>query len=86
MQRLWVAVTLLVTMVERVRPSAVWIGTKLGTGSGIIVEVDSSARTTLIRTNHHVIEGARSIRVLVKDSEAYTAVIAGADPMRDLSY
>ena len=70
---------------ERVRPSVVWVGTELGTGSGIIIEVNGAARTALILTNHHVIEGARSIQVLVNDSETYTAVIAGADPLRDLA-
>ena len=72
-------------MVERVQPSIVWIGTELGTGSGAIFEANPSARTALILTNHHVIEGARRIQVLVNDSTTYTAVIVGADLLRDLA-
>jgi len=76
-------------MVERVRPSVVWIGVIgpdfIAAGSGVIFEVDVSARTALILTNHHVIEEARRIQVLVNDSTTYTAVIVGADPLRDLA-
>jgi len=32
-----------------------------------------------------VIEGTRHIQVLVNDSTTYTAVIVGADPLRDLA-
>ena len=75
----------LVAMVERIRPSVVQISTDLGAGSGVIIEIDSAARTALVLTNHHVIESARSIQVLVNDSTIYTAVVVGADTLRDLA-
>ena len=79
------SVPALVAMVERIRPSVVQISTDLGAGSGVIVEIDSAARTALVLTNHHVIESARSIQVLVNDSTIYTAVVVGADTLRDLA-
>ena len=79
----------LVAMVERVRPSVVQIlaeleGDLFGFGSGVIIEVDASA-SALVLTNYHVIQDGRRIQVLVNDSTIYTAVIAGADPLRDLA-
>ena len=74
----------LVAMAERVRPSVVRIDSELATGSGVIIEVDTLA-SALVLTNHHVIEGARDVQVLVDDTTTYSAVIVGTDPLRDLA-
>ncbi|MCZ6790093.1 MAG: trypsin-like peptidase domain-containing protein, partial [Chloroflexi bacterium] len=76
-------------MVERIRPSVVWIGVVgsdfTSSGSGVIFDVDSSATTALVLTNYHVIEGGRQILVLVNETSTYTAVTVGADTLRDLA-
>ena len=77
-------------MVERVRPSVVQIGAELGEGlwgfgSGVIFEVDASAKTAFILTNHHVIGGGRRIQVLINDMTIYPAVVVGADVQKDLA-
>ena len=75
----------LVAMIERARPSVVWIGTELGAGSGVIIDVDVPRRTALVLTNHHLVKGARRIEVLVNDLTTHTAVIVGADKLTDIA-
>jgi hypothetical protein len=55
------------------------------TGSGVIFEVSALDGSAKLLTNHHVIEGANSITVLVRDSVNYTGTLLGADPNRDLA-
>ncbi len=51
-----------------------------GIGSGIIVESDG-----YILTNHHVVDGANKIIVLLNDRDEYEATLVGTDPLSDLA-
>lgn len=51
-----------------------------GSGSGIIISADG-----YIVTNNHVIEGAKTIKVILNNSKEYDASIVGADPKTDLA-
>ena len=52
-------------------------------GSGFIFATEGD--TAFIATNHHVIEGASSIDVKVKDSVTYKALLLGFDADRDVA-
>jgi serine protease Do len=51
-----------------------------GLGSGILVSADG-----YVLSNHHVVEGAGSIRVTLADHRAFPAVIVGADSLVDIA-
>lgn len=51
-----------------------------GVGSGVIVSADGS-----ILTNHHVVDGAEKIKVLMSDNKSYDAKIVGTDQPSDLA-
>lgn len=51
-----------------------------GAGSGVIVTVDG-----YIVTNHHVIDGANSIKVTLNNGQSYAAKIIGDDAQTDLA-
>jgi serine protease Do len=51
-----------------------------GLGSGFIIE-----KSGFIVTNHHVVDGADKIRVILKDEREFTAEIVGQDPVTDLA-
>lgn len=51
-----------------------------GTGSGVIVSTDG-----YIVTNHHVIDGAEKLEVLLNDNSTYTATVIGSDEATDLA-
>lgn len=51
-----------------------------GTGSGVIVSADG-----YIVTNHHVIDGAEKLEVLLNDNSTYTATVIGSDEATDLA-
>lgn len=70
-------------MIEDVRPSVVRIRTDKGSGSGVIFEVDGLI--ALVLTNHHVIEDANNIDVVVNDSSTFSATTLGMDSVRDLA-
>lgn len=55
-------------------------GTRRSTGSGVIFSSSGA-----IITNNHVIEGARSINVRLRDGRIFPAQIAGRDPATDLA-
>ena len=74
----------LTAIVARVRPSVVRVSTTSSTGSGVIVEVDSSGRAVVV-TNHHVVEGGNRVEVLVNDTSQYTATLLGFDANKDLA-
>ena len=51
-----------------------------GSGSGVVVDAEG-----LIVTNHHVVEGARQVRVNLSDGTSYEAKVLGSDPSTDLA-
>ena len=51
-----------------------------GSGSGVVVDDKG-----LIVTNHHVIQGARDIRVSTSNGQSYPAEVVGSDPSTDLA-
>jgi S1-C subfamily serine protease len=51
-----------------------------GSGSGVVLTTDG-----LIATNHHVIEGATSARVVFQDGSIHRARVVGSDPITDLA-
>jgi serine protease Do len=51
-----------------------------GSGSGVVLDRDG-----LIVTNHHVIDGAREVRVNTSDGASYPATVLGSDPSTDLA-
>ena len=73
---------------DRVLPSVVRINTSGAIdlngagalGSGVIYRSDG-----YIITNHHVIEGATAVEVLLSDGDRYSAEIVGSDELNDLA-
>lgn len=51
-----------------------------GVGSGVLVSADGS-----ILTNHHVVDGADKITVLMSDNKSYDAKVVGSDQPSDLA-
>jgi len=51
-----------------------------GAGSGVILTGDG-----YIVTNHHVIDGASTVKVRLTNGQTYTAALAGADSQTDLA-
>jgi serine protease Do len=51
-----------------------------GVGSGVLVSADGS-----ILTNHHVVDGADKITVLMSDNKSYKAKVVGSDQPSDLA-
>jgi Do/DeqQ family serine protease len=50
------------------------------TGSGVIISADG-----YVITNHHVIEGADRIEVVLNDKRSYTGTLIGEDPTTDMA-
>ena len=70
-------------MVAQARPAVVRIKTDTVTASGAIF--DTPGLAAYIITNHHVIEDASQITVIVNDSDNYTAAVTGVDRTSDLA-
>lgn len=51
-----------------------------GLGSGFIISEDGQ-----IVTNHHVVEGAQSVKVKLVDGRSFDAEVLGSDPMTDVA-
>jgi S1-C subfamily serine protease len=58
---------------QQMRPSG-------GSGSGFIISSDG-----FIVTNHHVIDGAEKIRVILSNGQVLTAELKGSDPSTDIA-
>jgi S1-C subfamily serine protease len=77
--------------IEKVTPGVVSISTVEtevadgstigGIGSGVIID----AAAGLVLTNHHVIEDAKTIDVILSDKRRYRATVLGQDPETDLA-
>ncbi|MFV0523656.1 MAG: S1C family serine protease [Acidimicrobiales bacterium] len=63
---------------EVLGPSVVQIETDFGTGSGVVY------RDGLIITNHHVVDGAATIQVLLSDGRLVPGQLLGSDPNNDV--
>ncbi|SDC42055.1 serine protease Do [Pelagirhabdus alkalitolerans] len=89
--------TQLTSVVENVMPTVVGVetiqsqypafwersGGEGGSGSGVIYSVDDTR--AYIVTNHHVIEGARDIDVILETDERIEATLEGSDLFTDLA-
>ena len=51
-----------------------------GSGSGVILDSDG-----FIVTNHHVIEGADAIEIVLNDNRSFAAELIGSDPTTDIA-
>jgi len=51
-----------------------------GLGSGFVID-----KAGLIVTNHHVVDGAETITVILKDETEFPAKVIGTDPMTDIA-
>ena len=60
------------------------MSTSSGTGSGVIVEVESNGSAVVV-TNYHVIDDGGAVDVLVNDSDRYSATVLGFDASKDLA-
>ncbi|WP_412098001.1 S1C family serine protease [Halobacillus litoralis] len=56
---------------------------KAGTGSGVIYKEDGDQ--AFVVTNHHVVEGASSLEVILSDGAKVDAELMGSDPLTDLA-
>ena len=69
---------------KAIGPSVVNIRTQqphgLGQGSGVIVDTDG-----YIVTNHHVVEGVRTVQVQLSDGRHGPATLIGSDPLTDVA-
>ncbi len=83
----------LVTVVEQVMPAVVGVNKHLsfpGEMAGVLEEVESGSGVIIsadgyIVTNHHVIEGADRISVVIPGKGRYDAELIGQDPLTDLA-
>lgn len=53
---------------------------RAGTGSGVVISSDG-----FIVTNHHVIDGADTLKVIMSDGLSYPAELIGSDPLMDIA-
>ncbi|WP_217587435.1 S1C family serine protease [Lentibacillus saliphilus] len=58
-------------------------GSEAGTGSGVIYKLEGG--TAYIVTNHHVIEGADTVEIVLSDETHLEAAIVGSDLFSDLA-
>ena len=55
--------------------------TQQSAGSGVVI----NARRGFVLSNHHVVSGARSVSVTLKDKRRFDAEILGSDPWTDIA-
>ena len=67
-------------IVERARKSTVLIEGGSAAGSGVVIDRDGH-----IVTNYHVVEGQRTLKVILEDGTAARATVLGTDPSSDLA-
>ena len=67
-------------VVDRVRKSTVLIEGGSAAGSGVVID-----RNGHIVTNYHVVEGQKTLKVILEDGTASRATVLGTDPSSDLA-
>ena len=67
-------------VVARARKSTVLIEGGSAAGSGVVIDNDGH-----IVTNYHVVEGQRTLKVILEDGTASRATVLGTDPSTDLA-
>ncbi|MDA0302598.1 MAG: trypsin-like peptidase domain-containing protein, partial [Chloroflexi bacterium] len=67
-------------VVDRARKSTVLIEGGSAAGSGVVVDLEGR-----IVTNYHVVEGQRTLKVILADGTAARATVLGTDPSTDLA-
>ena len=74
----------IVDIAQRIRPAIVQIkvgnGAGRGTGSGVVFRSDGH-----VLTNHHVVDGARRLSVVMADGAEEPARLVGSDPETDIA-
>ncbi len=71
-------------LVERVKDGVVRVEAGFfSSGSGFIFDVDET--TAFVATNHHVIENADAVDVVVRNTQTYKALVLGWDADRDVA-
>src|SRR5260370_38689813 len=68
------------SVVERVGPSVVHVGSGRGGASGFVIAPDG-----YILTNAHVVEGSRNPKITLHDGSEIAGEVAGIDPSTDLA-
>jgi S1-C subfamily serine protease/endonuclease YncB( thermonuclease family) len=66
---------------DRAAPATVFLTTRDGTGSGIVLDVPKG----YVLTNEHVARGSREVEVLLKNGEKRTGKVIASDPELDLA-
>jgi serine protease DegQ len=67
-------------IVRDVEPSVVAVLTNVGEGSGVVWRPEG-----LVLTNHHVVDGARSVELAFADGKRASAQVVATDPLTDLA-
>ncbi len=67
-------------VVDRARKSTVLIEGGSAAGSGIVIDKDGR-----IATNYHVVEGQKTLKIILEDGTAARATVLGTDPSSDLA-
>ncbi len=70
-------------LVERVKDGVVRVEAGFSSGSGFIFDVEGT--TGFVATNHHVIEDADAVDVVVRNTRTYEALVLGWDADRDVA-
>ncbi|WP_010529366.1 S1C family serine protease [Lentibacillus jeotgali] len=70
--------------VTRMNQQSIWEQSeKSGTGSGIIYKKENGS--AYVVTNHHVVDGAQEVQVVLNDKEHINAEVMGTDELSDLA-
>ncbi|WP_240456657.1 S1C family serine protease [Virgibacillus halodenitrificans] len=70
--------------VANLQQQSVWAGSQeAGTGSGIVYKKEDGK--AYVVTNHHVVEGAEQVDIILNDDERLNAKVLGSDALTDLA-
>lgn len=70
--------------VVNMQQQSIWTESQeAGTGSGIIYKKEDG--NAYVVTNHHVVDGAQQVEIVLNDEERYPAKVLGSDELNDLA-